>query len=219
MNYLFLDFDGIIGNFDKYLYQVSRAKHPALANIPDTYMPKKMDFRCIEGFDFFKALAELPATWPGELPIIEGARRFIEDAAGTGAKVILLTSVPEKAGIYRLNQMVQHGMHFDEAYFTMGQKKSDFINTVLAREERRYGSFRAFQKFVFVDDMAKNALDVVQNCPDIVKVVTCDIPYNNEILAKAAPEHVSRLNLVPHVPEDMEETARAMYEVVVNILR
>ena len=202
MKLLLVDFDGILGNFDRYLYRKSRPNHPALKNVPDTYMNKLLDYRCIEGFDFFKAFSEFPISWPGETDIIPGSREFLATARAAGVKIVILTSVPEKSGIYRLRQMVREGLYFDEAYFTMGHKKSEFVNTLLERHDPHTA--------VFIDDLAKNAIDVAENCAG-VDVVTCDIPYNHATFETADPETLERMSIVCHVPEDMEATARAMH--------
>lgn len=129
-------------------------------------IPKEMTFNEIFG--------GLPSNWTQEQKVYKGAYRFLKKLKSLDAYVVLITHVPQEQSHFRIENLVNHKLYYDEIYFT-GSSKTVFSEQILKRFHPNKGK-KIFN--FFIDDRAKNVVEFLKNMPNVVYAVTLDLPYN-----------------------------------------
>lgn len=156
---IFVDADGVLVNFDKVAIQtineVYGTDHP-LDHVPQSRGYKEL---LPDGEDPKKWFNALPEDWPRYLEALPGANEFMARLKELGARVVIMTKLTQSKVPYRIANLRDLGFEYDEFYAVgYDQNKSEYINLVLER-------FPEGTPWVFIDDDAKNIVDVVENGP------------------------------------------------------
>jgi FMN phosphatase YigB (HAD superfamily) len=176
---IFCDSDEILTEFHNPFNEFLRKNG---YDAPHGWIPKLYSYRDImlqEEFDRMFAL--FGKDWPARVPAYDGASEFLRQLKILGCHVVVVTSIPGEQGPERILNFCKHGFFYDEIFFTMGRKKSDFINAILPRYSNSKGGPT---KNILVDDHARNCVEFVTEVPNSV-AITMQMPYGEEWLEKS----------------------------------
>lgn len=170
----FLDVDGVLLNFNKLVYS-----HLASAygiEIPKDYIPKSWDFSDLrpkdaEAVSWAKVVG---VDWPLHLKPFNNTKQFMDKLKKKGYHIILITRIGQSMQLLRIENLIKHGLPFDEIYFTSySQIKADVIKTALARHKP--------QKWIFADDKAAACIPVLDLKDRRGQTFSIDYPFNKSI--------------------------------------
>ena len=132
-------------------------------NLSPDYCPTNWNYHEIfkDDANFLKIFEQLPPDWPLGLMAHSGAKEFTKQLNELGCHVVLITHLRESMGIYRLSNLIKHEIYFDEIYFTFHTDKGRYAKEVSKRFRTEQGEI----KHVFIDDRAKNVVDMFKALP------------------------------------------------------
>jgi FMN phosphatase YigB (HAD superfamily) len=142
-------------------------------DIPPNHEPNDPDYDGKLPMSIDWVLQDLPKEWPARLEAFPGAAEFIKTLKKMGCRIVFLTSIDQSCGPYRIKNLNQHGIEFDEIYFTKGLGKGKVAQALRERYDAKF--------HFFVDDMAKNIVEFSKET-QVDALFTLDIPYNQKIL-------------------------------------
>lgn len=143
--------------------------------ISDDYMAKSWSYDEIipKGDKFMDYFNSLPVNWTEHQDLFPNVKDNLKQIHEMGHYIILITAVPEHAVHYRLKNLIEHGLYFDEIYFT-SQSKSLYAQEVL----KRFNDSHKI-KNILIDDRAKNCVDFLTNIPNMEKIISMEAPFND----------------------------------------
>lgn len=173
--------------------------------IKDNYVPKNWHYTEVlpKKVSFAETMQGLGMPWAKNLKPIDQAMEFTQKLKSLGIKVILITHIEGEQGPDRIENLVENKIHFDEIYFTMGRKKSEFAKAISLRYPKH--------QHIFVDDKAENVTDFLTHVPKTIFGVTMDLPYNDPVIASWDD---TLGTLISH-PKNQQ----GMFKVVLNYLK
>lgn len=181
--------------FNRYLRKTYKLKvkdkHIAKDWVYSDVLPKNHEF-----MDYFNAL---PENWTENQKVFAGAKKFIDEIRSMGFYVIFITSVPEKQVHYRLKNLAEHNLTYDEIYFTT-KKKSFYAKPAINHFENHQNI-----KNILIDDRAANCVDFLENIPNMIKAVTLNVPFNSEEF-KIKSKFGKRLDFSSKTADEMHKT-------------
>jgi FMN phosphatase YigB (HAD superfamily) len=171
-----VDCDEVIVKFQKLFHEHLR-KHYKL-KIPANFVSKEWDYSSVlpKSITIDDAMRTLPENWTEIQELHEGAKEFMLALKNMGCRVVIITHVNEELAPGRVQNLINHGIYFDEIYFTLKHKKIDFAKKLIKRYQDEDG--KPVRNF-FVDDRAKNVIEFIQELPNFVQGITLDTPYND----------------------------------------
>lgn len=171
---VWLDVDDVLLDFKNRHNKFLRKKYKV--NIPDDYVPQTWDYLEVlkHPLTFIETLRALGTNWSRNQKALPQAKEFTQKLKKAGVRVILITHIEGEQGPDRIANLVKNGITFDEIYFTMGRKKSDFMKALILK----YPGCR----HVFVDDKASNVIDFLKTIKESTLGVSLDLPFNQEWL-------------------------------------
>ena len=202
---VFLDVDDVLVNFlslfNKQISQMSKVK------VKSSYVPKNLGWtELLSSLAFERIMDSLQDSWPSETKCFKGAAAFTKRLRKLGARVIIITSILPKSAPYRLEQLLDEGVEFDEAYFTRGSEKGAFARQ-LVRRFRKKGSPRA----ILVDDMMRNCIEFTENVPNSI-AFTLSYPYNDSAISGMTQRGQT-------LPISYAKSPAALYKQVANFVK
>lgn len=165
---VWVDVDDILVDFHKMFNQHLNTKYNL--NLPHDFLPKDMKYSELS-INAYKEIDGLPAHWPLNQEVIDGAVEFTHKLNDLGCRVVLITSINGESGHFRIENLLKHKIYFDEIYFTkgIGISKGDLAAKMLHRFHT--------EDHIFVDDMVKNCIDFANKVPAL-KTFALDFSYN-----------------------------------------
>lgn len=155
-------------------------------------LPKDANF-----MDYFNSL---PKNWTEDQEVYPRVKQYLNEIKNMGHHIILITAVPEHAVHFRLKNLISHGLYFDEIYFT-SQDKSLYSREIL----KKFNNWETVEN-VFIDDRAKNCVDLLNNMPNMKKIVSLNAPFNNKEMSL-------------HNSISYHESTEAMWEELMKYLK
>ena len=155
--------------FNKFLRETYNLK------IDDHYMAQNWTYTEVipEGSNFMDYFNSLPLNWTEHQKVFPFVKKYLEEIHNMGHYIILITAVPEHTTHFRLKNLVEHGIYFDEIYFT-SQAKSLYAKEVV----KRFKNYSQISN-ILIDDRSKNCIDFLHNVPNMEKIISLDAPFNN----------------------------------------
>ena len=172
---MWVDADEVLVHFQKLFHEHLR-KHYKL-KIPKNFVSKEWDYSGVlpKSVTIDDAMMTLPKNWTEIQESHDGAKDFTLALKKLGCRVVVITHVNEELAPGRIQNLLGHGIYFDEIYFTLSHKKIDFAKKLV----RRYvDSDGKPVKNLFIDDRAKNIVEFLQEMPNFIHGITLDTPYN-----------------------------------------
>lgn len=183
---LFCDVDGVLLDFTGYTLPYLSAAYGV--KIPDGYIPSTWNMTDLapKGTDVVSWESIVPDDWCLHLNPFPKAKVFLNKMRKKGYHIVMVTRIGQTRQLQRLENLIKHGLYFDEIYFTAhGQSKSGVISTVLKRHKPN--------KWSFVDDKALTCSEVLELNKKNSKVYSLDYPFN-ESVKKQNPKGLVWLN-------------------------
>lgn len=173
---VWVDADEVLVRFQKLFHEHLR-KHYKI-KIPKNFVSKEWDYSGVlpKSISIDDAMMTLPKNWTEIQECHEGAKDFTLELRKLGCRVVIITHVNESLAPGRIQNLLGHGIFFDEIYFTMSHKKIDFAKQLVDRYVDQDGKP---VKSLFIDDRAKNIVEFVQELPGFIHGITLNTPYNN----------------------------------------
>lgn len=173
---VWVDADEVLVKFQKLFHEHLR-NHYKL-KIPKNFVSKEWNYSSAlpKSITIDDAMATLPQNWTEIQEAHEGAKEFTEALNKLGCRVVIITHVNEDLAPGRVQNLLGHGIYFDEIYFTLRHKKIDFAKKLVRRYVDQDGKP---VRSVFIDDRAKNVVEFVQELPNFIHGITLDTPYND----------------------------------------
>lgn len=173
---VWVDADEVLVKFQKLFHEHLR-KHYKL-KIPKNFVSKEWDYSSAlpKSITIDDAMRTLPSNWTEIQDMHDGAREFMLELNKLGCRVVIITHVNEALAPGRVQNLINHGIYFDEIYFTLQHKKIDFAKKLHRRYVDTDG--KPVRNF-FIDDRAKNVVEFLQEMPNFVQGITLDTPYND----------------------------------------
>tara|TARA_Y100000034_G_C6906425_1_gene420810 strand:- start:2877 stop:3584 length:708 start_codon:yes stop_codon:yes gene_type:complete len=193
------DVDGVLVDFYKLFHDfINNDKEMKEKGIsaPEDYIPSYWDYKCLikeEGL-FKKKFDELPNNWPENMDLLEGSKSYVDQVKKLGSRVILLTNIPHYMQHNRIQNLISHGVIFDEAYFspsTPPVPKHEYLNSLKSRYVDKNGNP---VKFVFIDDRTKNITQTVDNFPELDMGFTMDLPFNSDCIKNLTEDQKKKIS-------------------------
>lgn len=195
---IWIDVDDVLVHFrpmfNRYLINTYKFKitenHVAKDWTYSDVLPKNHEF-----MDYFNAL---PENWTENQEIIAGAKEFIDELRAMGFYLIFITSVPEKQIHYRIKNLSEHKLIYDEIYFT-SRPKSFYANPAILQFANSDDI-----KHILIDDRATNCVDFLTNVKNTIHTVSMDIQFNSKELAN---QHLynGQIDFNPKTSQDMHQ--------------
>lgn len=195
---VWVDADEVLVKFQKLFHEHLR-KHYKL-KIPKNFVSKEWDYSSVlpKSITIDDAMRTLPLNWTEIQDLHDGAREFMLALRQLGCRVVIITHVNEALAPGRIQNLINHGIYFDEIYFTLQHKKIDFAKKLLRRYQDADG--KPVRNF-FIDDRAKNVVEFLQEMPNFVQGITLDTPYNT--LEKKQYGHYLNMDFSSLTQQDM----------------
>jgi FMN phosphatase YigB (HAD superfamily) len=169
---LLIDVDGVLLDFNAFV-KVHLAKAYGV-KVPEDYVPSSWNMTDLapKGMENITWESVVPDDWPAQLVPFSKARHFLNKMRKKGYHIVMVTRIGQKRQIHRIENLIEHNLHFDEIYFSAhGQSKRDIVATVLKRHKPN--------KWVFMDDKASTCAEVLELKHHNAKVYTLDFPFNS----------------------------------------
>lgn len=201
---VWVDADEVLVHFQRLFHEHLR-KHYKL-KIKKNYISTEWDYSPVlpKSITIDDAMNTLPKNWTEVQEIHEGAREFMLALHEMGCRVVIITHVNEALAPGRIQNLINHGIYFDEIYFTLQHKKIDFAKKLVRRYADAEG--KPVRNF-FIDDRAKNVVEFLQDMPNLIQGVTLDTPYND--LEKKQYGHYLNMDFTSKNQQDMYKTLLA----------
>ena len=177
----FLDVDGILLNFNKLVFQHLSSAHGI--EIPKDYIPKSWNFTELtpKGKKYVPWKKIIGIDWASHVKPFNNAKSFLDKLKRKGYHIVLITRLDQSMQILRMENLIKHGLHYDEIYFNEdSQIKADIMVTVLARYKPK--------EWIFADDKAASCLRVLDIKNKNSKVYSLEYPFNKSIIKNSPKE-------------------------------
>ncbi|MDE2425735.1 MAG: hypothetical protein KGO96_07495 [Elusimicrobia bacterium] len=206
MKIVYLDVDGILLDFNSYIISLYEEKYNY--KFPKGYLPGSWGMTdCIPGKEIAHWKDMVPEDWPSLLKSLPGARDFIEKLRDIeGVHIILVTALNQKKQIYRIKNLRELDIYYDEIFFTgYKQSKANLIEELNDRFIDRY----SVEKIIFVDDKLYNCVDVLNKFEfypkcKLFKVYSIDMPYNDKEIENSILKANNKFKVLPNYNELFE---------------
>lgn len=208
---VWLDVDDILldfcGMYNKHLSGLGYSSPGRKRGIPEGYYPDNWNYSEIVSQEEHRdVFGTLPVDWPASLRAHGGSIGFTWRLHEAGARVVLVTSLPQTKALYRMRNLLAHGFYFDEIYFTghgEAQSKEEYVEALMQR-------FPA-SRHIFVDDRGETCLAFAKHFGNSrIDVHTVDRPYN-----KKFSEEFDTWGCI-RVHDSLDELYRHIFEVVIG---
>lgn len=209
-----IDVDGVLLNFNELVARHLNKLYGL--SLPENFIPKDWNYLDVlpPGIQFSDVMKSLPDGWEGMLNAYEGAEKFTRELKRMGAEVVVITQISGVKAPDRIKCLIDHNITFDEVYFTLGRKKSEFASQIIRRHRKECGNI---QDSFIVDDKAENTVEFLEEVPGTKFVVTANYPYNSEAIEKCSKLYSSEVfNFQSKNPQDMYETTLARFNHLLN---
>lgn len=170
---VWVDVDDVLVKFRK-MFNLFLNKNYGLS-LPEDYLAHDWSYKEVlpPNANFMDYFNSLPKNWTENQEVYSNVKEHLQEIRNMGHHIILITAVPEHAVHFRIKNLVSHGLYFDEIYFT-SQDKSLYSREVL----KKFSNWEKINN-IFIDDRAKNCLDLYKNMPNMKKIVSLNAPFNH----------------------------------------
>ena len=180
MKIAFLDVDNLLLDFTSFVIPYYEKHYQK--SIPPDYIPSAWDFSCLseEGVRHPDPNDIVPKNWPELLAPYKHAVSFVDQLKKNGIYVVLVTRLNQKKQLFRINNLINNSIKYDEIYFaTYEQPKGSIIDTVIRRLKP--------EVWIYCDDKGEECVDTVMRFGSgRHRVFSLNYPYNKPAIAKHA---------------------------------
>lgn len=170
---IWVDVDDVLVKFRLMFNKFLRENHGF--NVPDDYLAKNWTYsEFIPEGEFAYYFESLPKNWTEHLECFSFVKNYLDEIHKMGHYIIFITAVPDHGVPFRIKNLINHQLYFDEIYFT-SQDKSIYAKEIL----RKFYDFQSINN-VIIDDRAKNCVDFYNNMPNMRKIISLNAPFNSK---------------------------------------